>query len=99
MKTAIWKNTKRILLLALVLLSIFIINLVWFRPFFINHFYEKIFVEFAIDNPQMLTGMGLKVFYDELNDNSPEANQRNYQLLESDYAQLKQYDREDLEGQ
>ena len=99
MKTSIWKYTKKILLALLIGGVIFIINLIWFRPFFINHFYEKIFVEFAIESPQMLTGMGVKFRYDELNDNSPEANERNFNLLESDYKQLLEYDRANLEGQ
>jgi uncharacterized protein (DUF885 family) len=99
MKSTIWKYSKRTLLVLLLVTTLFVINLIWFRPVFINHFYEKIFVEFAIDNPQMLTGMGVKVFYDELNDNSPEANESNYQLLVKDYEQLLEYDRESLNGQ
>lgn len=99
MKSSIWKYTKRTFLVLLLGLTIFIVNLVWFRPFAINHFYEKIFVEFALENPQILTGMGVKLFYDELNDNSPEANDRNFALLEKDYKQLLEYDRESLEGQ
>jgi len=79
--------------------SVFLINLVWFRPFSIGLFYEKIFIEFAIENPQMLTNMGMKFKYDQLNDNSPEAGERNYALLEKDYHQLNEYGREDLEGQ
>lgn len=96
MKSALWKYTKRLLLASVILLTIFIINLVWFRPIFINHFYEKIFIEFALDNPQMLTGMGIKYSYDELSDNSPEANQRSFELLETDYQQLMEYDRDSL---
>jgi uncharacterized protein (DUF885 family) len=96
MKSALWKYTKRLLLASVILLTIFIINLVWFRPSFINHFYEKIFIEFALDNPQMLTGMGIKYSYDELSDNSPEANQRSFELLETDYQQLMEYDRDSL---
>lgn len=96
MKSTLWKVTKRLLLASVILLTIFIINLVWFRPIFINHFYEKIFIEFALDNPQMLTGMGIKYSYDELSDNSPEANQRSFELLETDYQQLMEYDRDSL---
>jgi two-component system, sensor histidine kinase len=55
MKLSLWKITKRGLLVLLLGLTLFLINLIWFRPVFINHFYEKIFIEFAFDNPQMLT--------------------------------------------
>lgn len=95
----IWKFTKRTLLLLLLVFSLFAINLIWFRPIFISHFYEKIFIEFAIDNPQLLTNMGLKFYYDELSDNSPEANDKNFALLKKDYQQLLEYDRSSLEGQ
>jgi len=99
MKTTLWKYTKRSLLVLLISSALFAINLVWFRPIFINHFYEKIFVEFALNNPQMLTGMGLKVFYDELDDNSAAAVQRDFDLLESGHKQLLEYQRSDLDGQ
>jgi uncharacterized protein (DUF885 family) len=99
MNTSIWKFTKRILLALLGLGLIFVINLVWFKPFFIGHFYEKIFVEFAIDSPQMLTNLGVKLYYDELDDNSLKANERRFDLLEHDYKQLIEYDRANLEGQ
>ena len=99
MKVSIWKYAKKIILVLLVSVSLFVINLVWFRPIFINHFYEKIFVEFAFENPQILTGMGLKIFYDELDDNSPQAYERNFALLESDFKQLAEYNRSELEGQ
>ena len=99
MKSTIWKYTKRTLLGLLLVFTIFLVNLVWFRPIFINHFYEKIFVEFAFENPQIFTGMGLKLFYDELDDNSAEAREKNYQLLLKDLEQLKEYDRQALEGQ
>lgn len=99
MKSTIWKYSKRTLLTLLVILSLFLINLIWFRPVFINHFYEKIFVEFALENPQIFTNMGIKLYYDELNDNSPAANERNYQLLVKDLEQLQEYDRQSLQGQ
>ncbi len=79
--------------------SIFLINLIWFRPFSIGLFYEKIFIEFALENPQMLTNIGVKYKYDQLNDNSPEAAEKNFELLEKDLQQLKEYDRESLMGQ
>ncbi len=99
MKSKIWKFTKRSLLILVILATIFIVNLLWFKPFFINHFYNKIFIEFALDNPQMISGMGYKFFYDELNDNSQEANDKGLLLLKKDYAMLHEYDRSKLSGQ
>ncbi len=100
MKSSIWKFTKRSLLLLLILLTIFIINLLWFKPFSINHFYTKIFVEFAIDSPQMVAGMGSKLWhYDKLDDNSQEASDKSLALLKKDYAMFKRYDRADYSGQ
>lgn len=99
MKSIIWKFCKRSLLLALILATIFIVNLIWFKPFFINHFYDRIFVEFAFQNPQIFTQMGQKFFYDELDDNSPEAEEKNNQILLNSYLTLNQYDRSKLTGQ
>ena len=99
MKSKIWKVTKRTLQIALLLTTIFVVNLLWFKPFFINHFYNKVFIEFALQNPQMITSMGYKFYYDELNDNSQLAQDKNLELLKKDYSQLHEYDRNKLSGQ
>jgi uncharacterized protein (DUF885 family) len=39
--------------------SVFLVNLVWFRPFSLNLFYEKVFVSFMLDNPELLTMIGV----------------------------------------
>lgn len=44
---------------ALLVAAVFLINLIWFRPFSLNLFYEKAFVTFALDNPEMLTSLGI----------------------------------------
>ncbi|HHL31323.1 MAG TPA: DUF885 domain-containing protein, partial [Oceanospirillales bacterium] len=95
----IWKTIKYTLLLALILASIFVVNLIWFKPFFINHFYNKIFIEFAYNQPQLISNMGYKLFYDKLNDNSQEANDKSLELLKKDYKLLHEYDRSKLAGQ
>jgi uncharacterized protein (DUF885 family) len=97
--SSIWKFFKRGLLLLLIIATIYIVNLLWFKPFFINHFYNKIFVEFAYNSPQMISGMGYKFFYDELDDNSQAANDKSLQMLKDSYEMLKEYDRTKLEGQ
>jgi len=99
MKSQLWKFTKRSLLLILVLALIFLINLIWFKPFFINHFYDKTFIKFGLQNPQVFTNMGYKFYYDELNDNSQEAKDKSNAFLLESLTTLHQYDRESLSGQ
>jgi uncharacterized protein (DUF885 family) len=37
----------------------FLVNLIWFRPYSLDLFYEKIFITFALDNPELLTSIGI----------------------------------------
>ena len=37
----------------------FLVNLIWFRPFSLNLFYEKTFITFALQNPELLTSIGV----------------------------------------
>jgi len=57
------KKTLRIMgaLLGLVLvaLALFLVNLVWFRPWSLNLFYEKVFIAFALENPELLSSIGI----------------------------------------
>ncbi len=99
MKSKIWKFTKRTLLIALLFGSIFIVNLLWFKPFFINHFYDRVFIQFGLKNPQIFTSMGYKFYYDELDDNSQSASDKSTQFLMDSYDMLQKYDRDDLSGQ
>ena len=39
--------------------AVFLINLIWFRPWSLNHFYEKVFIAFALDNPELLSSIGI----------------------------------------
>src|SRR5207245_8998600 len=48
-----------IVLLAIVALAIFLINLIWFRPWSLNLFYEKVFAEVIFSEPELLTQLGL----------------------------------------
>jgi len=48
-----------ILVAGLVAGAIFVVNLVWFRPFSLNLFYEKSFVTFALEKPELLTSLGI----------------------------------------
>ena len=53
------KWTFGILAILLVALSIFLINLIWFRPWSLNLFYEKIFAQTVFDEPELLSSLGL----------------------------------------
>jgi hypothetical protein len=40
-------------------IAIFLINLIWFRPWSLNLFYEKVFAEILFDHPEILSTLGL----------------------------------------
>src|SRR5438445_11129988 len=48
-----------IALLAIIALAIFLINLIWFRPWSLNLFYEKVFAETVFSEPELLSALGL----------------------------------------
>jgi uncharacterized protein (DUF885 family) len=59
MRATILKSIGGLCALALLAAVVFIVNLVWFRPFSLNLYYEKIFVSFALRNPELLTSIGI----------------------------------------
>jgi len=90
---------KYILLIALLAGAFWLGNLIWFRPFSINHFYEKVFIEFALRNPELLSSlrilepMGLNFHNDDLNDGSDAFAHEMNALIRNDLETLRQYDR------
>src|SRR3954469_8761394 len=48
-----------IVLLAIVIVGVFLINLIWFRPWSLNLFYEKVFAETIFSEPELLSQLGL----------------------------------------
>jgi len=71
-----------ILGLAVIALAIFLINLIWFRPWSLNLFYEKVFAEVIFSEPELLTQLGLVEQFGitshngKLSDESPAHQQR-----------------------
>ncbi|MBX6326263.1 MAG: DUF885 domain-containing protein, partial [Chthoniobacterales bacterium] len=45
--------------LAVIVAAVFLINLIWFRPWSLNLFYEKVFAEALFDHPELLSALGL----------------------------------------
>ena len=77
---------------------VFVVNLVWFRPFSLDLYYEKIFVSFALKDPELLTtigiaeGFGYRRHNAHLSDASVERVKHDYADWRADLADLKAYD-------
>jgi uncharacterized protein (DUF885 family) len=80
-----------------------LVNLIWFKPVFIRAFFDRIFIEFALDDPELLSQirifepLGIRSHNAELTDVSPAREQELAAKLRSDLATLQRYDRDDLD--
>src|SRR6266567_8976622 len=86
-----------IVLLAIVALAIFLINLIWYRPWSLNLFYEKVFAEVIFSEPELLTQLGLVEQFGitshngKLSDESPAHQQMVIDRWKKDLTQLHEY--------
>src|SRR2546423_9086005 len=86
-----------IVLLAVIALAIFLINLIWFRPWSLNLFYEKVFGETVFSEPELLSQLGLVEQFGisghsgKLSDESPADQQMVIDRWKKDLTQLHQY--------
>lgn len=77
-----------------------IYNLVWGKPLNINHFYDRVFIEYALDDPELLSQLGivdntiLDFHSDDLTDASPDYTQKLARKARKDLQTLQGYDRE-----
>jgi len=98
MRKTIFRTLGGLIAAAVLLVAIFLVNLVWFRPFSLNHFYEKVFVSFMLDNPELLTMMGIAEQFGyrrhnaHLNDESEAKSERDFALWHQNLTDLKAYD-------
>ncbi len=78
--------------------AVFLTNLIWFRPWSLNLFYEKIFIRVALENPELLTSIGIaeqfgyRAHNAHLADVSVEKTLRDIRLAKEDLAHLHAYD-------
>lgn len=80
--------------------AIWLANLVWFKPFNIDHFYERVFVEYAFSDPELLSQLriipaALEWYEDDLSDASLARDEHLMDRTEQNLALLRSYDRED----
>src|SRR5436309_351135 len=86
-----------IILIGIVVLAIFLINLIWFRPWSLNLFYEKVFAEVIFSEPELLTQLGLveqlgiTSHNGKLSDESPAHQQMVIDRWKKDLTQLHEY--------
>ena len=86
-----------IILLLLLVVAVFAVNAIWFRPWSLNVFYEKIFLEFLLRKPELLSSLGLVEQFGitghsgKLSDASPAQQQRTIEMTKKNLAQLRQY--------
>src|SRR5256886_15061269 len=86
-----------ILLLVVIVIAIFLINLIWFRPWSLNLFYEKVFAETIFTEPELLSELGLVEQFGitshngKLSDESPAHQQTVLDRWRKDLNQLREY--------
>src|SRR5258707_7057424 len=82
---------------AVIAIAIFLINLIWFRPWSLNLFYEKVFAEILFDHPEILSTLGLVEQFGitghngKLDDESPAHQQREFDRWKRDLLQVQMY--------
>jgi uncharacterized protein (DUF885 family) len=87
----------RIVALLLVAAAIFLINLIWFRPWSLNLFYEKVFAQVLFEEPELLSSLGLveqfgiNAHNGKLGDASPAHQQRYFDRGKQNLADLRAY--------
>jgi uncharacterized protein (DUF885 family) len=77
--------------------AIFLVNLIWFRPWSLDLFYEKIFAEVLFDDPELLSSLGIAERFGitghngKLTDASPEYEAKLFERARRDLDELHQY--------
>ncbi|MEO5719880.1 MAG: DUF885 domain-containing protein, partial [Chthoniobacterales bacterium] len=83
--------------LLLLVAAVFAVNAIWFRPWSLNVFYDKIFLELLFDEPELLSSLGLVEQFGitghngKLSDASPAHQQKGFDRIRRSLAQLHQY--------
>lgn len=91
----------RLILLAMLAIVLFILHTLMFKPLKANWFYERIFMEYGVDDPQMLSSMRMLPswmdwYSDDLTDLSLAHEQKMQAKLKQDLATLQTYDRSSM---
>src|SRR5881409_3095528 len=80
-----------------IIIAVFLINLIWFRPWSLNLFYDKVFFEVLFDHPELLSMLGLVEQFGitshngKLDDESPAHQQCEFDKWKRDLTQQREY--------
>jgi len=101
MKT-LFRCVRWLLLAAFLLASALVLHTIYGKPLQIGWFYERVFIEYAVDDPEMLTSLGilppwLDWYSDDLTDRSLAREEETQAKLRDDLATLRRYDRATLD--
>ena len=83
----------------------FVVNATWFKPVFIRAFYERVFIEFAFDSPELLSSLrlveqfGIQGHNKELDDRSEAQATRQAERLRQNLDVLHRYDASGMDEQ
>ena len=94
----VFRVVRWLLGLAFLAVAGLVLHTVYFKPLKIDWFYERVFIEFAADNPEMLSSLRIlpawaNWYGDDLADRSPAQELRLQAKLRDDLATLRSYDR------
>lgn len=96
-KVALW-----IVSVSMVVLTAFVVNLLWFKPLSFNLFAEREFIKFGLDNPETMSHMGIldgtpfDFYNDKLTDVSMAARKKSLVQFKRAQEKLHEYDRDSL---
>jgi uncharacterized protein (DUF885 family) len=88
----------RLFLLLLAVFALLLIHTIWFKPIKPNWFYDRVFMEYGFQDPQMMSSMRMLPswmdwYSDDLTDQSLAQEKKLQNKLRADLATLRQYDR------
>ncbi|MEP6485079.1 MAG: DUF885 domain-containing protein [Rudaea sp.] len=94
----LFKWLSGLVVLAIVLIGAFFVHVWYFKPYKIDWFYTRAFAQFAVESPEMLSGMRIlpswaNFYGDKLDDASPAHAQHGADLVRADHETLLRYDR------
>ena len=99
-----WKKiTLGVVTVLVAALAVFLVPTIWGKPWVIEHFYARVFLEHALAHPQLLSSlrilepMGFDFHNDDLDDYSIEGMYRDIERAERVLAMLRRYDRDELD--